>query len=221
MNNTLLARMGTTLMRLQTLIIVIGFMYVLSLTAGAITGYSAVNTLHSYLAEQDEKKSAQIEKLFGPFREPVRQGQITTMAACTGSVFLLNMLGALLSILSSIFFVPILFTLVFGGWCQGMCVAQAHASSFLSLFLFLFMGGLEWITYPLATVAGLNIGLSFLFPKRQQVTSRWLAFKLAWRDAGRLYLFIALILAVQAVAEILYVRKVLLMGGSGVPLMPY
>jgi len=29
------------------------------------------------------------------------------------------------------------------------------------------------------------------------------------------------ILAVQAVFEMLYVRKVLLMGGSGVPLMPY
>jgi hypothetical protein len=80
---------------------------------------------------------------------------------------------------------------------------------------------LEWITYPLATVAGLNLGLSVLFPKRQAATSRWLAFQQAWRDAGRLYLVIAMILAGQAGCEIFYVRQVLLHGGSGVPLAPY
>ena len=56
--------------------------------------------------------------------------------------------------------------------------------------------------YPLATVAGFKVGLSVLVPKRQATASRWLAFKQAWRDAGRLYLVIALVLAVQAVCEI-------------------
>ncbi len=83
------------------------------------------------------------------------------------------------------------------------------------------MVGLEWITYVLATAAGVNIGLSALMPKRQSAETRWLAFKRAWSEAGRLYLVIIGILAVQAVFEMLYVRKVLLMGGSGVPLMPY
>lgn len=104
---------------------------------------------------------------------------------------------------------------------QGVSLAQFQASSSLSLFLFLVMGGLEWLTYPLATVAAVNVGLSVLWPKWQNVPSRWSALRLAWSDTQRLYLLIATILLVQAVFEILYVRKVLLMGGTGVPLMPY
>ncbi len=91
----------------------------------------------------------------------------------------------------------------------------------ITLCLFLLMGGLEWITYVLATAAGVNIGLSVLMPQRQAAATRWLAFKRAWSEAGRLYVVIIGILAVQAVFEMLYVRKVLLMGGSGAPLMPY
>ncbi|UCF00038.1 MAG: hypothetical protein JSV82_02950, partial [Planctomycetota bacterium] len=86
---------------------------------------------------------------------------------------------------------------------------------------FLCVGFLEWVTYVIGSVAGVNIGLSTLVPRRQGVTSRWKAFKLAWRDAGRLYIIILMVLAFQAVFEILYVRKVLLMGGSAIPLMPY
>jgi hypothetical protein len=43
----------------------------------------------------------------------------------------------------------------------------------------------------------------------------------ALSQAGSLYVVIVAILAVQAVFEILYVRKVLLMGGTGVPLAPW
>ena len=104
---------------------------------------------------------------------------------------------------------------------QGTGLAGIHGSSLLSVVLFLLMAILEWSTYVIATAAGVNIGLSVIFPKKQGVSSRWQAFKCAWVDAGRLYMIIVLILAIQAVFEILYVRKVLLMGGSGIPLMPY
>ena len=145
-----------------------------------------------------------------------------TNTACSGLVFLINLLGDFIQFtVLSILIVPACFTLGLGGWMQGIGLAGVHASSGLSLGLFLLMGGLEWITYVLATVAGVNIGLSLLMPKRQAAETRWLAFKRAWGDAGRIYLLIAGILAVQAVFEMLYVRKVLLMGGSGVPLMPY
>lgn len=207
--------------RLRWLILTIGLLYTASLAGGVLVGQFSPAPLQSLLAQQDQRQLDSIEGLFGRFRAPVREGRLATILGCSGLVFLLNLFGSCLSSLSSVFLVTIPFTLVLGGCGQGASLAQLHASSSLSLFLFLLMGGLEWITYPLATVAGANVGLSVLWPNRQNVVSRWLAFKLSCRDAGRLYLLIALILAVQAVFEMLYVRKVLLMGGTGVPLMPW
>lgn len=116
---------------------------------------------------------------------------------------------------------PVLSTIVMGGWIQGLSLAHVQGSSFWSLFWFFLMGGLEWLTYPLTAAAGVNVGLSVLWPKWQNAEDRRSALRLAWRDTRRLYLLIAAILLVQAVLEMLYVRKVLLMGGTGIPLMPY
>ena len=80
-----------------------------------------------------------------------------TNTACSGLVFLINLLGDFIQFtVLSILIVPACFTLGLGGWMQGIGLAGVHASSGLSLGLFLLMGGLEWITYVLATVAGVN-----------------------------------------------------------------
>jgi hypothetical protein len=209
-------------MRLRKLIVVVALFYAACIGAGVVTGRVMPERLRAMLVERDAQSAQAIEKVFGRFREPVREGHWGTIAACSGLVFLFNLFGDFFQFtLLSILIVPAAFTLGLGGWLQGIGLADVHASSGLSLGLFLLVGGLEWITYALAAVAGLNIGLCILFPKRQGVSARWPAFKLAWRDAGRLYIIIALILAVQAVVEILYVRKVLLMGGTAVPLTPY
>ncbi len=140
------------------------------------------------MTKEVQNKNEQIEMVFGRFREPVREGQWGAVLTASGLVFLINLFGVFSRFtVLSILIVPVPF-LGLAGWMQGMSLAQIHGSSFFSVFLYLFMGSLEWITYPLATVAGLNVGLSVLFPKRQATTSRWLAFKQAWRDAGRLYL---------------------------------
>ncbi|MFA5865851.1 MAG: stage II sporulation protein M [Phycisphaerae bacterium] len=211
-----------TFKQLKWVLIGIGILYILSVAAGLATSHFGPKAFRSYEEKADETQKAQVEKIFGKFRQPLREGQLGTIAICSGLVFTLNLLGDFVQFtLSSILIVPIAFSLLLGGWMQGMGLAGIHGSSFLSVFLFLLMGFLEWVTYVIATAAGANIGLSVIFPKRQGVSSRWQAFKHAWGDAGRLYLIIVLLLAVQAVFEILYVRKVLLMGGSGVPLMPY
>lgn len=108
-----------------------------------------------------------------------------------------------------------------GGWIIGISLASLHGSSFLSVFLYLLMVGLEWITYVVSAGAGANIGLAILSPKRVGCSFRAEAFKRIVREAGRLYVLIISVLAVQAVFEILYVQKVVLIGGTGIPLMPY
>lgn len=222
MNNTLLTPVGGTVMRLRTLIVVVGLLYVACVGGGVVTGRSMSEKSRATLTERAAQSAQVVEQVFGRFRESVREGHRGTIAACSILVFLINLAGDFIQFtLLSILIVPAFFTLELGGWLQGIGLSGVHASSGLSLGLFLLMVGLEWITYVLATVAGVNIGLSVLMPRRQLAETRWLAFKRAWGDAGRLYLLIAGILAVQAVFEMLYVRKVLLMGGSGVPLMPY
>ena len=218
----MLGNVWTTLKRLKWLLLIITLLYITSMAGGLVTRYAGYEVFASFVERSDENSAEQIEKIFGRFRQPVREGNIGIITLCSLIVFAINTLGNLINFtLPGILIVPIALTLLLGGWIQGIGLANIHASSFLSLFLFLSMGSLEWVTYVIGSVAGVNIGLSILVPKKQGVTSRWKAFKLAWRDTGRLYIIILIILAFQAVFEILYVRKVLLMGGSGIPLRPY
>jgi uncharacterized membrane protein SpoIIM required for sporulation len=218
----MLSNIYETLTRLKWLFLTMALLYVASIAAGLVTRRAGGPAFVSFVEKSDQSKTTQIETIFGRFRQPVRDGDVGAIALCSLIVFAINTLGSVINFtLPGILIAPIGLTLLFGGWMQGVGLGGLEASSSLSLFLFLCMGCLEWVTYVIASVAGVNIGLSVLAPKRQAVTSRWQAFKLAWRDAGRLYIIILVILAFQAVFEIIYVRKVLLMGGSAIPLEPY
>jgi len=218
----MLSNICNTIARLKWLFVIITVLYILSITVGLITRFAGDGVFVSFVEKMDEGGNEQVEKIFGRFRQSVRDGDLKTIALCSLIVFAINTLGSIINgTLPGILIFPIGLTLLFGGWAQGISLGGIQASSFISLFLFLLMGCLEWSTYVISSVTGINIGLSVLIPKRQGVASRWKAFKLAWRDAGRLYVVIVTILAFQAVFEVLYVRKVLLMGGSAIPPMPY
>ena len=198
--------------------IAVGF--VLSLLAGMVTAKWGPEPIASWVTAEDTRGNEQVERIFGRFRESVREGEPGTMATCALIVFGLNTLGSIMRSISTLFIFPLAF-LFFSSWTFGVSLPGLHGSSFLSVFLFFLMVGLEWITYVLSAAAGTSIGLAVLFPKRVERSTRWSAFKHALSQAGSLYVVIVVILAAQAAFEILYVRKVLLMGGTGVPLMPY
>ena len=210
-----------TIVRLRWLLFIIGSFYLGSLAGGVVVGRFAPPAVQSLFAVDESQTIESVEKIFGRFRAPVREGRVTTIVVCSGLVFGINLLGSALNTLSSVFLVPVCFQLGVGGWIQGVSLAQLQATSSFSLLFFLLMGGLEWLTYPLAAAAGVNLSLSVLWPKWQNTASRRSALGLAWRDTRRLFLLIAAILLVQAILEMLYVRQVLLHGGSGVPLAPY
>jgi hypothetical protein len=210
-----------TIVRLRWLLFIIGSFYLGSLAGGVLVGRFAPPAFQSLFVVDESRRIESVEKIFGRFRAPVREGRVATIVLCIGLVFGINMLGSVLNTLSSAFLVPVLCNLGFGGWIQGVSFAQIQATSSFSLLFFLLMGSLEWLTYPLAAAAGVNVGLSVLWPKWQNTAFRRSALRLAWWDARRLFLLIAAILLVQAILEMLYVRQVLLHGGTGVPLAPY
>lgn len=216
----MLRNVQESLRKHSRLIALIALGFALSLLAGMVTAKWGPESITSWITEDEATANEQVEMIFGRFRESVREGEPGTMALCVLIVFGLNTLGAITRSTSTLFIFPLAF-LFFNGWTIGIGLPGLHGSSFLSVFLFLLMVGLEWITYVLSAAAGTSIGLAVLFPKRVERSTRWSAFKHALSQAGSLYVVIVVILGAQAVFEILYVRKVLLMGGTGVPLMPY
>jgi len=77
------------------------------------------------------------------------------------------------------------------GWLQGLAFAAEGMPPLGRGFAYL-----EFLTYYLAAVAGTNIGLSILFPKRYDTDSRRTSFKSAWKVTGYLYIWIAVILII-------------------------
>lgn len=175
--------------------------------------------------EQNESEAqaqyAQIEKIFGPYRVSVRDGQAGAIIRCTAMIFGCNLLGCILRAVSGTLVIPAL-ALIPTGVDVGRAVANLHGTSWYSVAAFLAMVGLEWCGYILSAAAGANIGLALVFPKlKAGGGARRDALRQAIRQSRSLYLVLGLILGIQAVAEIFYVRKVLLMGGTGIPLMPF
>jgi len=203
-------------LRLRKLMLMITALYVICVVAGFVYGGAAPAAADS----GHTRKLATIERVFGRFREPVRAGRPDIIALCAAIILLWNLLGSAAVLTFPCTLILPVALLFVDGWQEGIAIAQLRASSAVSKMLFLTMVGLELTTYPLSSVAGLNIGLSALLRPRFGTVSRWQAVTLAIKDAMRIYGVIFCILSVQAVAEILYVRAVLLHGGSGVPLEP-
>jgi uncharacterized membrane protein SpoIIM required for sporulation len=202
------------------LIALLTLAFVLSAVVGmALAGWGP-EPIASSLTAEDAAGNEQIERIFGGFRQSIRDGKVGAMSTCMLIVFGINTMGSVLRSVSTVFLLPLAFLLL-DGCTIGASLPGLQGSSPLSVFLFLLMVGLEWVTYVLSAAAGTNVGLAVISPKRVETSSRWAALRHALSQAGSLYVVIVAILAVQAVFEILYVRKVLLMGGTGVPLAPW
>lgn len=60
---------------------------------------------------------------------------------------------------------------------------------------------LELGAYVFSAAAGTNIALSIFFPGRHNTTSRMVAFKEAWKEVGRFFVIVVILLALGAVWE--------------------
>jgi hypothetical protein len=207
---------------MMDLLVIIFSVYTLSITAGLIVRRFVPKQLLSQMERSDASQSQRLEKIFGKYRQALREGDLKAIAVCAGMVFAFNLLANFVQFtLLNILIIPAIFTVIIGGVMQGISLGAVTGSSRLSVILYLSVVAVEWLTYAIATAAGINVGLSLLLPERQAVTSHWQAFLLAWGDVLYLYGVIIPILGVQAVMEVLYVRKVLLTGGTAIPLRPY
>jgi hypothetical protein len=215
------AVVGATLLKQRGLILALVTLFGLALVAG-LAG-ELVRRLRGHAAPPDDPdKYASMRRLLGRFGHAIRHGELTGTAAAVALLVIMNLVASVLSFtLVSVLILPVIVTLAAYAFMQGKSLARVRPSSWLSLVLFVAVGALEWGTYVLATAAGANLGLSLLWPAHQGVGAHWHAARLALHDAASIYLVILLVLAVQAVAEVLYLRAVLRRGGALVPLRPW
>ncbi len=148
--------------------------------------------------------------IFAPILEALQSGNLALAIAITFSINLLSgafatttlpgvipLLGAIISMVVSSFrgfMIGALFTYTE--------IVSPEATAGLG-WAILGLGTLilELGAYVFSAAAGINISLSSFFPNRYQVKSRWVAFKKAWKDAGRIYVIVIILLALGAIWE--------------------
>ncbi|MFA5858705.1 MAG: hypothetical protein WC955_06530 [Elusimicrobiota bacterium] len=196
-------------------------LYILCVLVGMLLKKQLPKKFVEFIHNADTGKAGQTEKIFGKYREGVKEGKPVVMLKCAGIVFVMNMFGNLMNTFFCIFVLPIVLTLIYTGVVQGIAFTEIKkGTTRWSGILYIIIGGLEWLTYPLAYYAGLLIPAAVFFGIFD-ITLMIGNLVAAGVDMLKVYLIITVVLFIQAPLELLYVRKVLQSGGSGIPLEPY
>ena len=90
---------------------------------------------------------------------------------------------------------------LFRGFAIGIIYPEILASSAAGFALGMGTLILELGAYVFSGAAGINIALAPILPGRYGVQSRWAAFKMAWKDAARIYVIVVILLVSGAVWE--------------------
>lgn len=192
--------------------------YVFLIIVGILFQERFPKWLNSFIAITQKQKIEQTEKYFGKYREDVKNGNPLAIIKCALIVFSLNSLLVIQNIILSALIFPLVLQLGFVAISQGKAFSETKGSSFCSIFWYYLIGGLEWITYPLGISAGvfLTAGIVSAFLLRQPLSVIGLL-----TDVFSIFIFCISILFVQSFLELIYIRKVLKHGGTGIPLQPY
>jgi hypothetical protein len=194
-------------------------LYLLSFVLGLLVSWGSGSSMSQ---EPSQGKLMAIERLFGSLLGPLRDGSVSAIAHVTLLVFAFNLLGNFVNFtLPGVLIVPSVLLLGWTGWSAGGDIWASKASSAGSIVGYLAAWSLETVAYMAAASAGTRVGLAVLVPRVMGQTYRLRAFGRACKGVLRLYVVIVIILLVQALVEALYVRQVLLHGGSAIPLRPY
>jgi len=87
------------------------------------------------------------------------------------------------------------------GFVVGITYPEVLSSSPVGFALGLGTMILELGAYVFSGAAGINIAVAPILPRRYGVQSRWVAFKMAWKDAAKIYVIVIILLALGAVWE--------------------
>jgi len=188
--------------RMRTLLFFVAIMYVSSYLAGwyliSIRSPVAVETAQAITG------SVLTETPFTTIIQALQGGQllqavlVTFLLNLTTGAFLTTTLPGIIPLVGALG--PIAVTLT-RGFVIGVTYPEILASSAAGFALGFGTMVLELGAYVFSGAAGINIALAPIMPRRYGVESRWAAFKMAWKDAAKIYVIVVILLALGAIWE--------------------
>ena len=188
--------------RMKILLVFVALLYVSSYLVGwyliSIKSPIAVETAQAITA------SVLTETPFTSIMQSLQGGEllqailITFLLNLTTGAFLTTTLPGIMPLVGA--FGTIAITLL-RGFIIGVTYPEILASSAAGLALGLGTMILELGAYVFSGAAGIHVALAPIMPNRYGVQSRWTAFKAAWKDAVRVYVIVAVLLALGAIWE--------------------
>jgi hypothetical protein len=123
---------------------------------------------------------------------------VTFLVNLTTGAFLTTTLPGVVPLVGSLGTIAVT---VLRGFVVGIAYPEVLSSSLAGFALGLGTMILELGAYVFSGAAGINIALAPILPRRYGTQSRWMAFKMAWKDAAKIYLIVAIFLALGAAWE--------------------
>jgi uncharacterized membrane protein SpoIIM required for sporulation len=188
--------------RMKTLLVLVALLYV----GSYLVGWYLISSNSPIAVETSQtlKEAVLTTQPFTAIIKSLQGGQLLTAILIT---FLVNLtVGAFLSTtLPGL--VPLLGVLgvvaitSMRGFVIGVTYPEVLAASPLTFAVGFGTLILELGAYVFSGAAGINISLAPILPRIYGVESRWAAFKMAWKDAARVFVIVVVLLALAAVWE--------------------
>jgi len=188
--------------RMRMLLLLVALFYV----GSYLVGWYLISIKSQVAAETAQLVSGAVltETPFTTILQSLRGGELVQAILIT---FLLNLTtGAFLSttlpgIIPLVGALGTMAITLFRGFIIGVTYPEILASSAAGFALGMGTLILELGAYVFSGAAGINIALAPILPRRYGVQSRWAAFKMAWKDAARIYVIVIILLALGAIWE--------------------
>ncbi len=123
---------------------------------------------------------------------------VTFLVNLTTGAFLTTTLPGIVPLVGSLGTIVVT---VLRGFVVGITYPEVLSSSPARFALGLGTMILELGAYVFSGAAGINIALAPIVPRRYGTESIWIAFKMAWKDAAKIYLIVVILLALGAAWE--------------------
>jgi len=188
--------------RIRVLIALVALLYIGSYLAGwyliSIKSTIAVETSRGL------QESVLTQQPFTSILQSLQGGEllkailVTFLVNLTTGAFLTTTLPGIVPLIGSLGTIAV--TLL-RGFMIGVTYPEVLSSSPSAFALGFGTMILELGAYVFSGAAGINIALAPILPKRYGTQSRWMALKMAWKDAAKIYLIVIILLALGAVWE--------------------
>jgi len=196
--------------RMQVLLLFVALLYIGSYLAGwyliSIRSPLAVETAQAITA------SVVTETPFTTIIQSLQGGEllqavlITFLLNLTTGAFLTTTLPGIIPLVGALG--TIVITLL-RGFVIGVTYPEILASSAVGFALGFGTMIFELGAYVFSGAAGIRIALAPIMPRKYGVQGRWAAFKMAWKDAARVYVIVIMLLALGAIWEMTGILLVL------------